>query len=173
MTIQNTCYIMVGVSGSGKSTYVREIVAHEEGAGRSVEVFSLDLVRLSFFSQNNDVSGTVTYAHAFDYATKNPKEFDQAVNAAWQNALKHFDVVIVDNTNLSRKSRARWIQEARRKGFHIHGVEINAPLSVVLSRQSTRGDKSVPENVVRDMYMRQQSLLLGSEVDLYTPVVGV
>lgn len=165
------CYIMVGVSGAGKSSYVLELLDREDDAGRSCRVFSLDLVRLSFYSWFMP-NVEANYAAAFTYANEHPKEFDQAVRDAWQDALSSSDTVIVDNTNLSRKSRVRWIQEARVKGFKIHGVEVNAPLSVVIARQATRGDKSVPENVVRDMYLRQQSLLLGSEVDFFTSIDG-
>lgn len=162
-------YLMVGVSGCGKSSIVEKIA--EQHAG--VKVFSLDRCRLDLWMLRN-FGGEMpddVYAAAFKYATENPVDFDSFVTSVWQEVMKA-DVIVIDNTNLTRKSRARWINDVRGKGFHIAGVEVFTPLQVVLDRQATRGDKSVPENVVREMYMRQQSLLLGSEVDALVTVNG-
>jgi len=168
-----TCYIMVGVSGAGKSTAMRALAEKAEG---TVKTFSLDDCRLSFFFKSGPATGrpseAAVYAGAFAYANEKPAEFNNHVNKEWNEALKA-DVLFVDNTNLTRKSRARWIQEARQKGFSICAVEVHAPLQTVIDRQSTRGDKSVPEHVVRDMYMRQQAMLLGSEADFILHVDGL
>ncbi len=152
------CYIMVGVSGSGKSTAVEKLLNLHPTA----RVFSLDEVRVSMFEMacsdpEKVIDEKDLYAKAFDYVNANQKEFDAQVTAAWNYALKG-QTVIVDNTNLTRKARARWIQEARSKGFTIIAVNVMAPLSVVLQRQASRTDKAVPENVVRDMYFRQQEV---------------
>lgn len=160
--VNKTCYIMVGVSGSGKSTFVDKLLVLHPFA----RVFSLDQVRVSMYeaslSENqinelNFENDKDVYSKAFEYVNANQKEFDAQVNAAWAYALKG-EVVIVDNTNLTRKARARWIQEARSKGFTIVAVNVMAPLQVVIDRQASRKDKSVPPHVVRDMYMRQQEV---------------
>lgn len=46
------------------------------------------------------------------------------------------------------------------------------PLQTIIDRQRTRTDKSVPEETIRDMYMRQQEVLVGSEVDILKVVDG-
>jgi predicted kinase len=164
--------IMVGVSGSGKSTYIAGL--EKEFPDEKMVTFSLDKCRLDMWvcaHFGGEIPDDV-YRAAFDYATANQKMFDEFVSTSWEWALKA-DVVVVDNTNLTRKSRARWIQDMRKHGFVIVGYEMLTPLQVVLDRQDTRGDKAVPKSVVRDMYMRQQSLLLGSEVDVLHIVDGV
>ena len=171
MAMQKKCYILVGVSGVGKSTWTSQLVKSAEADGTKCGVFSLDQVRLDCYARSEALltahtDESTTYAKAFEYVNSHKNEFDQAVNAAWYNTLNNCDIVVVDNTNLTRKSRNRWIQDARKKGFQICGVEFFAPLSVLLARQTTRGDKIIPEDVVRTMYMSQQSLLLGSEVDM-------
>ena len=168
-----TCYIMVGVSGAGKSTAMRALASTSRG---TVKTFSLDDCRLSFFFKTGRATGrpseAAVYGAAFDHAIENPADFNNHVNKEWNEALKA-DTLFVDNTNLTRKSRARWIQEARQKGFSICAVEVHAPLQTVIDRQGTRGDKSVPAAIVRDMYMRQQAVLLGSEADFILHVDGL
>jgi predicted kinase len=175
MVVKKVGIIMVGVSGSGKSTWIANI--QKEFPGEKVVTFSLDKCRLAFLMSTPGMisdldDDTAIYRMAFEYANANQKDFDECVKKTWAEALTA-DVVIVDNTNLTRKSRARWVQDMRSKDFSIVGVEMQTPLQVVLDRQDTRGDKAVPASVVRDMYMRQQSLLLGSEVDVLHVVNGV
>ena len=112
------------------------------------------------------------YKAAFDNANENKVKFDAFVISQWKRFLER-DFVVVDNTNLTRKPRARWINDLRAKGFTIVGVQVNVPLQVALDRQATRGDKSVPLKIVEDMYMQQQEFLLGSEVDYVMYVDGV
>jgi predicted kinase len=174
------CFIMIGVSGCGKSTVrdrLLKTLVEPDGSSTNVRTFSLDECRLQFTRQNHlglhvdDLDPTALYEAAFDYANANSKAFDAYVNEAWVYSLAG-DSVIVDNTNLTRKSRARWSQEARAKGFTVWAVEVMTALSVVLERQRTRGDKNVPAHIVRDMYMRQQSVLVPAEADVLVVVDG-
>lgn len=164
-------YLMVGVSGCGKSSIVEKIVEHH--AGESISVFSLDICRLTMFHKNTNTDlDKIVYADAFAYCNEHQDDFNKMVSLMWNNALAYFDIVIVDNTNLTRKSRARWVNDLRSKGFQIAGIEVFTPLQVVINRQASRGDKSVPESVVRSMFMTQRELLLGSEVDALVVVNG-
>lgn len=161
-----TCYVLIGVSGSGKSTFLKNYLDRP-----GVVVSSLDTYRLDMFDQIVS-DPKKAYAEAFKFANENAKRFDDYVTKRWNEDLKNAETLFVDNTNLTRKSRARWINEARSKGFKIVGVQFYTPLQVVLDRQASRTDKFVPLDVVRDMYMRVQEVMLGTEVDSLMIVDG-
>jgi predicted kinase len=168
-------YVMIGVSGSGKSSVIQEI---KKGAlpGMRVVVFSLDDCRLSFLAERVGTEALPEdvkefYRVAFDFANANAKDFDAFVDKTWIEALTA-DIVFIDNTNLTRKSRARWISDARAKKFEIHAIQMVTPLKTVIDRQKSRHNKSVPESVIHDMYARQQEVLLGSEADCLFVVDG-
>lgn len=157
-------YILIGPSGAGKSTKVNHIQVAEPGT----EVFSLDLCRLAFFPVEKfdytKEESIAIYRQAFDHANSNSKEFDAFVDKTWKETLAA-ESVIVDNTNLTRKSRARWVQDLRKNGFSITMIEFLVPLNTLIERQSTRPDKSIPLDAVRAQYYRQEAALLGSECD--------
>lgn len=169
-------FIIVGVSGSGKSTIVEQLkkLLPED----FTSVFSLDICRRSFMDEKHTTqwwSDAMTdadlYNECFRFANENEKEFAEYVTNCWMRALTN-ENVIVDNTNLTRKSRARWVNDMRAKKFEITALQVIAPLNTVIARQMTRKDKSVPEKVVREMYMRQQEVLLGAEADRILNVDG-
>lgn len=169
-------FLMVGVSGSGKSTAQKAISDLLKDCTQAV--FSLDDCRFSFMNHSHAGQGwsdndsmKAQYAMVFAYATEHEKEFKEFTTQEWNKCLA-YDVLFIDNTNLSKKSRARWTTEARAKGFKVCAVQMQTPLQVVIDRQKTRTDKSVPESVVRDMYMRQTEVLLGEEVDFLIIVDG-
>jgi len=154
--MDRVCYIIVGVSGSGKSTLVNQLKSQLD----DYCVFSLDDVRVDMYSLLNEYipdDKKTMYSAAFSFVNQNQEQFNKYVDERWKSALKHVHV-IVDNTHLTRKSRARWIQDARSKGFKIVVFNVMTPLQVVLDRQSSRADKAVPADVVRDMYMRLQEV---------------
>lgn len=173
-------YIMVGVAGSGKSTLVTKLVsdhkAHLELLGRADEmpyVFSLDDIRLKMLTDHEPekMKQSNFYAEAFALCNSKKEEFDSRISAAWKEALTA-NIVIVDNVNLTRKSRARWVTDLKNKNFRIFAIQVIVPLAVAIQRQSTRNDKAVPAEVVKDMYFRQQEVLPSVEASAVITVDG-
>lgn len=184
--MKKVAFLMIGVSGSGKSTVTNKIADHIyhryiNSAILDLELikFSLDDCRYTFrFGFTDDLdppfnkNEKAKYSEAFMYSCEKESEFKEHVDMRWKKSLNDADILFIDNTNLSRKSRARWTTEAQNAGFTVVAVQVVAPLSVVIERQTTRPDKSVPLYTVKEMYLRQQEVQLGSECNILINVDG-
>lgn len=167
------CYILIGPSGSGKTTWV----AHNMAV--SAKVISLDAYRLAYFYKQNareiDEDGLyetmlkADYADAFDYCMKNEAGFNmfaaEKMRDVYADAKKSHANIFVDNTNGSKKARARYIQEARKIGMKVVAVEFWNALETLANRQKIRDDKEVPYGALKQQYFAQTCALKGSEVD--------
>ncbi len=56
--------------------------------------------------------------------------------------------IVVDNTNLTRKDRARYIEPAISAGYRIVGIELKTQLSEALRRNKSRPNR-VPEAAIK------------------------
>ena len=145
-------WILIGPSGSGKSTIVNKI----KDENSNVEVYSFDILRLQYYGG--------TYSEAWQ-ASLDDKLFSKRVMDDFLSVLGANSDIIIDNTNLTPKSRKMFVDEANKIGYEIRAVIFDVPLDVLLARQLTRTDKCVPENAVRRQY---NSLVMPtlSEVDV-------
>lgn len=172
-----TCYVLIGPSGSGKSTWTK---AAKQDTTRMV---SLDTYRLAFYYANNEFieiyetdQSKQDYAAAFTYCANNEAAFkkfvDEKVKDAFNYARQSKANVVIDNTNVSKKSRARWVQEARALGMKVVAVEFWNTLDTLAARQKTRSDKEVPYAALKQQYFAQTCAWYGSEVDEVIVVPG-
>lgn len=127
-------YIMMGIPGSGKSTWCKNNVP----VGASY--ISRDKIRFSmlgpgeaYFSKENQV-----------YAI-----FIEQIN----KALANDKVVYADQTSLDARARAKLINSLAIKPEEIHIVWLNTPLAKCLSRNELRtGLSRVPRRSIEQMY---------------------
>ena len=94
----NICLVLVGISGSGKSTYsdyLRRV---------GFEVFSSDEIRKELWGDEND--------------QKNPSEVFNTLHRRILSALKEGKNCVYDATNISAKKRAAFIRMV--KGSNIN-----------------------------------------------------
>lgn len=167
-------FVMIGASGSGKSTYIKNYGQYLQGTH-----FGLDQQReLFYMEQFAECYHKVdkNYSTIFKYCCDHDKEFNQYVNTKYQNLLKTAKLgnfnILLDNTNTSRKERRKWINQARDKDFKVVGIYFMVKLQTVLDRQSTRPDKCVPEGVVKKQYFSISTPFVETEVDDLMYTVG-
>jgi len=160
---QPVLYMPIGASGTGKSTFMSTL--------SDVEKFSWDDLRLDWYCTDAEYQqlayGQMTskemYRLAYERQIKDGA-FNNKANKHFVELIKTGKDVVVDNTNLSKKRRRFFIDEARKHGYFVIAVMMPIPLAEVLRRQSSRDDKSVPEAAVRQHYMAVQLPEFG-EVD--------
>jgi len=171
--ITPTAWILIGASGSGKSTFQREWL---NVGSHNIVTVSLDQYRIDFYKKQHEgalLSAKEVYANAFNFALANEKEFNKFYQAEFNVVLSKKVNVVVDNVHASRKSRASWIAALKQKGYRVIGVEFPIALQTVLDRQHSRSDKQVPDEAVRQQYMRISSPAIGSEVDSLLVFTGL
>lgn len=178
------CYILIGPSGSGKTTWV------DANKKASTRLVSMDTYRLAYFYQMvpypvAELGQTIgaaemkkIYSDAFTYCCEHEKEFNAFMAEKVKDAFHYARFggpvdVFIDNTNGSKKARAKWIQEARNLGMRVVAVEFWNTFDTLQSRQMARADKEVPSSSLRQQYFAQTCAWKGSEVDEVIVVPGV
>lgn len=153
-------FMLIGTSGSGKSTLLNWIKQFHPSA----DVFSLDELRHQFYNSNRDHDG---YRDAFNQSIED-KTFNGRADSVFSSMVRERNVLIIDNVNAGAKRRANYVTQARRHGYHVVAVTMPVSLQMVLDRQNSRTDKSVPDEAVRRQYASIQQPSLG-EFDLILP----
>lgn len=133
---------MIGPSGSGKSTAAAE---------SALEVFSLDSLRHEFYDMND-------YKNAFKMSVEDDK-FNVKTNKRFLSMLKiaknDNTGLVIDNINISKKSRRMYLTQSKNHGFRTVGIVFFGGLEKTISR-ANRPDKTIPSDVVKRQYMNLQ-----------------
>ena len=129
-------YLMMGVPGSGKSTYAKNILKYGDIYVSRDEIrYSLLTDEDDYFAKENEVIRTFI------------ENIDKSLVME-----EYCGDVYADATHLSPKSRAQVLNQLKNKD-KISVIYLDIPLNIVLERNAQReGRALVPENVVRRMY---------------------
>lgn len=138
----NKIYMMIGVSGSGKSTVARK--ANVESNGQT-KIIASDDIREELYG---DASVQKNPNLVFDIAHKRVAE---AINDG-------FDVVF-DATNLTKKNRKFFFNAMKKAGIIdkvcVIACVVKEPIEVCIARQQRRARK-VPKEVIERQYKQFQ-----------------
>lgn len=129
--------VMVGVAGSGKSTYIETHVTDKD------LVLSSDSIRLELFGSLIDGNSPEANKKTFEVLHE---RLDEAVKSG------KYETIYYDATNLSRKRRMK-IYQKYSKDVKVTIVIFIKPLETILKQNNLRDeDKFVPEEVIKSMY---------------------
>ena len=135
-----TLYIMCGVAGSGKSTWVKNNFMKIAG---HTAIVSRDKIRFDLVNENEE------------YFSKEKEVFAQYINLI-KDGLENADTVICDATHLNVGSRSKLLRNlgASLKGWKINAIVVRVPLEVALDQNEQRiGTRAyVPPAAVRNMF---------------------
>lgn len=127
--------LMVGVSGSGKSTYANGLKT-----SINATIVEPDAIRLELTGNASDQS-------------QNDKVFSLAFKRAG-DLLAQGKNVVIDATSVDKWSRSKWIDIGKKNNAEIRAYVITTPIELAKKRNLGR-DRVVPDNVID----RQQSRL--------------
>lgn len=153
--------VPIGASGSGKSSLFHKV--QEECPG--IEYYSLDQIRLDLHPpKGTTVDMKDTYAYSWMQATKDPT-FKAKSFAIFMDMVRTGNDIYLDNTNLTRKVRNKYLIEASKRGYRTVAYYFPIALEDLIARQKTRYDKEVPEDAVTRHWWSVQLPLYKSEFD--------
>jgi predicted kinase len=133
--------MMVGLPGSGKSTLIKKILSEID----NIHVESTD----DLIEEEANQLG-LTYSEAFKIV--NFKEIEKKAVALSSLALQEGKSIIIDQTNMSLKSRKKKIDRFR--GFSILAIDIKVSSEVLTKRLKDRSaltGKHIPQFVIETM----------------------
>lgn len=133
--------VMIGLPGSGKSTYIKKETARLMEEQRNVAVISRDAIRFNMLNENDE------------YFAHERKVFNEFVHQINECLALGIDIVYVDATHLSVASRNKLIASLKPDpATHLVWEYMDTPLEECLRRNEQReGRALVPEKVIRNM----------------------
>ena len=149
--------VLIGISGSGKSTYARKLAKDY-----NEEICSTDkYVEEHAMSRFNEDGVKLSYDEAFNDIQEN--DMFKVITGEFYNDIekniKNGNNFIIDRTNLNARARVSLIKELRGFGKKygkvvvIYGIVFNPPISVIHDRLKQRiilENKRIPDDVLED-----------------------
>lgn len=135
---QKNLWLLVGIPGSGKSTWAREQLTSE-----SEHWISRDMIRFGLIQEGEE------------YFSKEKEVFNLFVRAVQADIDSNFITdIYVDATHINEASREKLLRKLKNlDGVNINAVVFDIPLEVCLERNAQRTGRScVPETAIRNMY---------------------
>ena len=135
---QKNLWLLVGIPGSGKSTWVREQLDSE-----CKHWISRDVIRFGMVQEGEE------------YFSKEKQVFNLFVRAVQADIDSNFITdIYVDATHLNEASREKLLGRLKNlENVNLNAVVFDIPLEVCLERNAQRtGRAYVPETAIRNMY---------------------
>jgi len=151
--LDKNCYIMIGLPGSGKSTYIKKNF-------KDLEVLSRDDILLEYGKKKGYGD---TYTDIWKkLSSEDQKEINKILLQKFNKLKKSNKDFVIDMTNISWKSRRRWLSQL--DDYNVKAVVMLSSLDEILKRNKERSEidgKFIPENILIDFAKR-------FELPLYT-----
>lgn len=145
-------WLLAGIPGSGKSTWVRKQIAEKGGVH-----CSRDEIRFSLLKDGEDY-----FSHEDEVIRLWTEKVHQAILSPAAGD------VYIDATHLTEKSRAKVINSLPTTNYTLITVFFDVPLDVCLARNAQReGRAYVPPQVIRNMYASYEKNTIYGDATLH------
>lgn len=146
-------YVMVGAPGSGKSTFVSQIVANDPEA----VVISGDEIRAELYG-NADIQGNYSEIH------------DRMLEILEENVGR---TIVLDGTHYRASYRKEALAMLKSYGYEdVRAIVVDRSLAVCLHQNAGR-DRKVPQHVIERMHNSLQASVRGIDREGFTKVTFV
>jgi predicted kinase len=130
--------MMVGIPGSGKSTWIKNNFP-------DITPVSRDEIRFELLDERGG-----------DYFDYEDEVFDKFIHQIIGSLIAD-EVTIADATHLNKKSRARVLNKVAKFADEIEAIVLNTDLETAIERNDLReGRAKVPRGVIRSMYFSME-----------------
>ncbi|MEN6624388.1 MAG: ATP-binding protein [Smithella sp.] len=133
------CTILVGAPGCGKSTWLK----------------AQEWVDDTCVASTDDIIDNIADEYGFTYNQAFKDLIGFAEKVMWEDlrvAAEDGDRIYIDRTNMSRKSRKKFIDFLRPYGYRFDAVVFPNPDPVEWERRlNNRPGKTIPDNIIRNM----------------------
>jgi predicted kinase len=137
---EKTITIMIGCPRPGKSTFLEDRIYAPENMP---VIISRDKLVMEYGSGK-------TYSEKWkSLSDSKQKEIDKELMKRFHDAIKLGRNISVDMTNMSKKSRRKWLSDNKVKDYYKVAQLFIEPKEVLMSRMSD--DKNIPEKVIDSM----------------------
>src|SRR5207237_4672271 len=109
-----------------------------------ISSFSLDALRHEWYDP-------IDYDAAWKASAADPTFYPRA-EAVFKALITASKSVYFDATNLKPAKRKKYLKIAKEHGYTIVGLVFSESLETLIARQSTRGDKSISEDVLKTQF---------------------
>ena len=134
-------YVLCGIAGSGKSTWINNHLAAFKGY---TKVVSRDDIRFMMVNEDEE------------YFSREKQVFKKFIEEL-KDGLENCDNVIADATHLNLASRTKLLRNltSSLKDANVYAIVINTPVKTCLKQNATRrGRRFVPEDQIMAMEKR-------------------
>ena len=147
--------VLSGLPGSGKTT-IRKSIEYKNFSHVSSDDY------IEYYAKSRGLSYSQVFEELIKYA-------NTYANMVYDNAVMQSRDIIVDRTNLTKKSRSRWVSQLGNK-YHKTLIIVNAKDSHIESVNSERlkVGRGIPESALSDM--RGKFISSGIDHPLYDKV---
>lgn len=155
MTVEKIVNVMIGLPGSGKSTFCKEACEEPEAHWISRDAIRFDILKPneSYFSQETNVFNS--FIATVNYFLEKDEDM----------------ILYIDATHINASSRLKLLRRLNLKGDEeINYYFFDTPLNECLRRNRSRtGLSRVPDSAIRDMAAKAQLYITDSERRAYNP----
>ena len=154
---QKKVWILCGIPGSGKSTWIRKQIAENGGVH-----CSRDEIRFSLLKDGEDY-----FAHENEVVKLWFKKVSEAIlNPEVEN-------IYIDATHLTEKARKKTIDALPYGTYELITVFFDVPLEVCLERNSQRSGRAlVPEETIKNMLQSYSKSTMYGDKSIYVGEEG-